>query len=250
MGLWWGMGGQAETYFGARRLVTMPTAEVFQTGAYQATLYARWEDANPWVFRETGIAFDFGLSSRLLGRGVLTDAPDVMASRVVEWEVRWVAIRSGGGMPGVAFGASGRETVPARRFLYAVLTKEANLPALGFFRLHGGVRGEVDSPFRERIFPMVGVEKRWYRFGRDFRLASEWDGQRVHVGVEQRFGTGFRFGVAGLVYENAEQEFVSPSVIFVIGFGNEEVQREIESAKNLARQAARIASQTKEPRKD
>lgn len=240
--------GKAEAYFGARRLVAMPTAESLHTGGYQATLYARGEDANPWAFRETGIALDFGLNSRLLGRGVLTDTPDVIASRVVEWDVRWVMVRSRGGVPGVALGASGREAFLAERSLYAVLTKEANLPTVGFFRLHGGVRGEVTSPFRERAFLMGGLEKRWYHFGRDFRLALEWDGQRVHVGLEQLFKTGLRLGVAGLVYENAEREFVSPNVIFVVGFGNEEVQREIENAKNLARRAARIASN--EPRKD
>lgn len=235
-------GASSDAYYGARRVVVVPTADALSSGDYQATLYGRLDDAEPWAIRETGVALDFGLSDRLLCRGVVTDAKGVASSSVVEWDARFTAVRSRGGIPGVAVGASGREEPAARRSLYATVTKDGNLPEIGFLRLHFGLRGDVASSVRKRVLPMVGIEKRWYRFARHIRFASDWDGERVHVGIEQIFGTGLRVGVAGLVYENAEREIVSPSLVIVVGFGNEETRNEIENAKKLARQAARIAS--------
>jgi hypothetical protein len=233
----------ADAYFGARRVIVIPTADALVSGDYQAALYSRLDDAKPWAIRETAIAFDFGLSQRLLCRGVVTDAKSVASSSVVEWDARFVAVRPRGGIPGVAVGVSGREEHFATRALYAAVTKEGNLPELGFFRLHFGLRGDVASPVQKRVLPTVGIEKLWYRFARHIRFASDWDGERAHVGFEQMFATGLRVGVAGLVYENAEREIVSPSLVVVVGFGNEATRNEIENAKKLARQAARIASQ-------
>jgi len=239
-------GAWSEAYYGARRVVVIPTADALASGDYQASLSCRVDKAKPWTVRETGIAFDFGLSDRLLARGVVTDAESISSSRVVEWDGRWVVVRSRGGVPGLAMGASGREESAPTRSLYATLTKDGNLPQVGFFRLHFGVRGEVRSPTRRRILPMAGIEKRWYRMGRQMRFGSDWDGESLRVGIEQIFRTGLHVGVAGLLYERAEREKVSPSVAVVVGFGNEEMRNEIENAKKLARQAARVASQNAE----
>ena len=155
------------------------------------------------------------------------------------WDARALVIREEGSLPDVSLGVGRVGEGKAKAVGMGLASKQFNLPSVGFFKLHAGILVPLDPDVSdEDVKPMGGIEKTWYALNRDWRGMAEWDGDAFSVGVEQRFREGLRIGVAF--------ETDTPRVLFAVGFGNEGIVTEIDSAKRLAKQAARLATRAGE----
>ena len=222
----------SEPAFRAGSLVGVPTAETLPGGRFVASVAGAYELEEPFHRASTGLAIDFGVVSSLQGGLSWREERNAEHSKLL-WNVRLRLMREVAGRPGVAVGVIGLGEGKGSRASTLVLSKALNLPHVGFFDVHVGVRHALDPSFADgETDPIGGVEK-WWR-NRTVRLSGEWDGDAFNVGALARLGGGLRLGVAVDTH--------TPRLLFAVGFGNGELLDEIEDAERLAKQAARLAT--------
>ena len=224
----------ASASFGGRSLISAPTAEVLPRGAFVASLTGGYRAEDPYDRTSAALAMDFGAGNRLQG-GAEWRGAGITDGGALLWDARALVIREQGSLPNVSVGVGGVGEGKAAPVGMALVSKEFNLPSAGFFKLHAGIVAPLFPDVSdEDVKPIGGIEKTWYALSRDWRTIAEWDGDAFAVGVEQRFREGLRVGVAF--------ETDTPRMLFTVGFGNEPLVTEIDSAKRLAKQAARLAT--------
>jgi hypothetical protein len=228
--------------FPAEGLVRVPTARALPEGRYLAAFSGRYEKTGEWRPVEAGVTIDAGLLAGLQA-GIAFSTVRDGAFPALTWAGKGHLLREAGGIPGLAVGVVSREGAEVERDVYIVASKELNLPSAGFFRVHAGGRWEaVRQGGRGRVRALGAMEKTWFLWNHRLRAMVEWDGDRLHAGVERRLASGVRASVAVGPFDS-EPGASRPAVLFALGFGNEETLAEIEAAKRLARQAARIAAE-------
>ncbi|MEO2004186.1 MAG: hypothetical protein ABGY41_08810 [Candidatus Poribacteria bacterium] len=224
--------------FGGRGLISTPTAEVLPRGTFVASLTGGYLAEDSFDRTDTELVFDFGLGRRVQ---VGTSWGDIAASEgaSLSWDARALIVREDAALPSVSIAVSRVGEGKEHAVGLGLVSKEVNLPSAGFFRLHAGVSVPLyPDASDDDIKPFGGIEKTWYVLNRDVRGVAEWDGDAFSVGVQQRFREGLRVGVAF--------ETDTPRILFAVGFGSEAIMTEIDSAKRLAKQAARLATRAGE----
>ena len=228
------LAGDAGASFGGRGLISTPTADVLPRGMFVAALTGGYRAEDPFDRTGAALAFDLGLGRRLQG-GASWSAASAPDAATLSWDARALVLRQDGALPNVSIAAAELGEGKEHAVGLALVSKEFNLPSAGFFQLHAGVKIPLYPDASDAdIKPIGGIEKTWYALSRDWRGIAEWDGDAFSVGVEQRFREGLRVGVAF--------ETDTPRVLFAVGFANEPIVTEIDNAKRLAKQAARLAT--------
>ena len=228
----------ANASFGGRNLIAAPTAEVLPRGMFVASLTGGYRVEDPYDRTDSGLAMDFGLGHRLHAGAAWMADPATDESALL-WNARALVVREQDSLPNVSIGVARLGEGKGGAVALGLLSKELNLPSAGFFKLHAGIVAPLyPDASAEDVKPTGGVEKTWYARNRDWRGIVEWDGDAFAVGVEQRFREGLRIGVA--------VETDTPRVAFAVAFGNEPILAEIDNAKRLAKQAARLATRAEE----
>ncbi len=224
----------ASASFGGRDLISTPTADVLPRGMFVAALTGGYRAEDPFDRTGAALTFDFGLGQRLQG-GASWRAASGPDSSMLSWDARALVVREDGALPNVSIAAAELGEGKEHALGLGLVSKEFNLPSVGFFQLHVGVKTPLYPDASDAdVKPIGGIEKTWYALNRDWRGIAEWNGDAFSIGVEQRFREGVRIGVAF--------ETDTPRVLFSVGFANEPIVTEIDSAKRLARQAARLAT--------
>jgi hypothetical protein len=224
--------------FGGRGLISTPTAEVLPRGTFVASLTGGYLAEDSFDRTDTALAFDFGLGRRLQAGASWGDVAGLDGS-TLSWDGRAVVVREDAARPSLSLGVARVGDGKEHAVGLGLVSKEVNLPSAGFFRVHAGVAVPLyPDASNDGVKPFGGIEKTWYVLNRDVRGVAEWDGDAFSVGVQQRFREGLRVGVAF--------ETDTPRILFAVGFGSEAIMTEIDGAKRLAKQAARLATRAGE----
>lgn len=231
-------------------LMDIPTGKVLKHGIFGVGVYAPFQ--NTTHFKRYPVAFrvNFGMFDRIeLGASHILPQ-DNDASRSFLGHVKAQLLNETGKIPNVAIGIDnlgdnvGQEwnTYHANS-AYLVISKTFNLPRIHLISGHIGV-GNHRFAFDERpIGLFAGVSKELYpAFVRgDIALSLEFDGKGVNVGVHHTADSGLRIAI-GVETLNKPEDV---RYLVSISWTNAQMMEQIDGAKRLARQAAKLASQAK-----
>jgi len=231
-------------------LVDMPTGEVLKHGIFGVGVYAPFQ--NTTHFKRDPVTFrvNFGMFDRIELGGSHILPQDNDASRSFLGHIKAQLLNESGKLPNVAIGIDnlGDNVIQEwstyqPRSAYFVVSKTFNLPRIHLVSGHIGVGNNrfafEDSP----IGLFVGVSTEFHpAFVRgDIGFSVEFDGEGVNTGARYTVDSGLQLAL-GVETLNKPEEI---RYLMSISWSNAKVMKQIDGAKRLARQAARLASQSK-----
>lgn len=234
-------------------LVDIPTGEVLKHGIFGVGVYAPFQ--NTTHFKRDPVTFrvNFGMLDRIEFGGSHILPQDNDASRSFLGHIKAQLFNESGKLPNVAIGIDnlGDNVIQEwntyqSRSAYFVLSKTFNLPRIHLISGHIGLGNNrfafEDSP----IGIFVGVSTEFHHaFARgDIALSMEFDGEGVNTGARYTVDSGLQLAV-GVETLNKPEEI---RYLLSISWSNAKLMEQIDGAKRLARQAAKLASQNKQPR--
>lgn len=231
-------------------LVDIPTGKVLKHGIFGVGVYAPFQNTTHFTRNPVAFRVNFGMFDRIeLGAShILPQDNDV--SRSFLGHVKAQLLNETGKIPNVAIGIDnlgdnvGQEwnTYDANS-AFLVVSKTFNLPRIHLISGHLGI-GNHRFAFNERpigLFAGISTELRPAFARGDIALSLEFDGKGVNAGVRHIANSGLQvaLGVETLNKPEDVRYLVS------ISWTNAQMLEQIDAAKRLARQAAKLASQAK-----
>ena len=207
--------------FPARGAVETPGADALPPGVFLFTLNADYSG-------EAQAAPAFALQAGLLPR--LQIGAEWGRNAPARWSARALLFRESGALPGAAveaadFGPDRKQTAAK-----AALSKQLNLPRIGFFSGTVGAEAPLYPDGAERSAqPFAAVEKRWILLNRDLETAVEWSGGKALIGVQTRFQSGLRAAAA--------YDFGGRTARIALQYSNDRAVEAVQNLKRLVRKA-------------
>ncbi len=231
-------------------LVDIPTGEVLKHGIFGVGVYAPFQ--NTTYFKRDPVAFrvNFGMFDRIEFSASHILPQDNDASRSFLGHVKSQLLNETGKIPNVAIGIDNLGDNVIQEWntyhansAYLVISKTFNLPRIHLISGHIGVGNHRFAFDENPIGLFVGVSTELHpAFARgDIALSLEFDGKGVNAGVQHTAdsGLGVALGVETLNKPEDIRYLVS------VSWTNAQMMEQIDGAKRLARQAAKLASQAK-----
>ena len=231
-------------------LVDIPTGEVLKHGIFGVGVYAPFQ--NTTHFKRDPVAFrvNFGMFDRIELGGSHILPQDNDASRSFLGHIKGQLLNESGKLPNVAIGIDNLGDNVIQQWntyhansAYLVISKTFNLPRIHLISGHIGI-GNHRFAYEDRpIGIFAGVSKVFDPvFVRgDIAFSLEFDGEGVNTGARYTAHSGLQLGLGVETLNKADdiRYFVS------ISWSNAQLMEQIDAAKRLARQAGKIASQSK-----
>ncbi|RKU18543.1 hypothetical protein C6501_02610 [Candidatus Poribacteria bacterium] len=231
-------------------LMDIPTGEVLKHGIFGVGVYAPFQ--NTTYFKRDPVVFriNFGMFDRIeLGASHILPQ-DNDASRSFLGHVKAQLLNESGKIPNVAIGIDNLGDNVEQKWntyhansAYLVISKTFNLPRIHLISGHIGV-GNHRFAFDERpigLFAGVSTEVHPAFARGDIVLSLEFDGKGANTGLRYTADSGLQIalGVETLNKPEDMRHLVS------VSWTNAQMLEQIDAAKRLARQAAKLASQAK-----
>ena len=231
-------------------LVDIPTGEVLRHGIFGAGISAFFQSSSDFprdaaAFRLNIGMFDrveFGLSNLLL--------QDVKFSRYAFAHIKAQLLAESELIPNVSIGIenlgdkiSSEWKTYQSKSAYLVVSKTFNLPRIHLISGHIGIGNNRFADAERSIGFFVGVSTEISpAFARgDIGFSLEYDGTGVNTGIRHTANTGLQIAL-GVETLNKPDEI---RYLVSISWSNAKMLEQIDGAKRLARQAAKLASQAK-----
>ena len=231
-------------------LVDIPTGEVLKHGIFGVGVYAPFQ--NTTHFKRAPVAFrvNFGMFDRIEFGASHTLPQDNDASRSFLGHVKAQLLNETGKIPNVAIGIDNLgdnvgqvwNTYHANS-AYLIISKTFNLPRIHLISGHIGI-GNHRFAFDESpigIFAGISTELHPAFARGDIALNLEFDGVGVNAGIRHTADSGLQIAL-GVETLNKPEDM---RYLVSISWTNAQMMEQIDAAKRLARQAAKLASQAK-----
>ncbi len=231
-------------------LMDIPTGEVLKHGIFGVGVYAPFQ----WTthFKRDPVAFrvNFGMFDRIeLGAShILPQAND--ASRSFLGHLKAQLLNETGKIPNVAIGIDNLGDNVIQEWntyhansAYLVISKTFNLPRIHLISGHIGVGNHRFAFDESPIGLFAGVSTELYpAFVRgDIGISLEFDGTGINAGVRHTADSGLQIALGAETLNKIEDI----RYLVSISWSNAKMMEQIDGAKRLARQAAKLASQAK-----
>ena len=231
-------------------LMDIPTGEVLKHGIFGVGVYAPFQNIK--YFKRDPVAFrvNFGMFDRIeLGAShILPQAND--ASRSFLGHLKAQLLNETGKIPNVAIGIDNLgdnviqewDTYHANS-AYLVISKTFNLPRIHLISGHIGVGNHRFAFDESPIGLFAGVSTEFYpAFVRGgIGISLEFDGTGINAGVRHTADSGLQIAIGAETLNKIEDI----RYLVSISWSNAKMMKQIDGAKRLARQAAKLASQAK-----
>ena len=230
-------------------LVDIPTGEVLKHGIFGVGVYAPFQ--NTTHFKRYPVAFrvNFGMFDRIEFGASHILPQDNDASRSFLGHVKAQLLNESEKLPNVAIGIDnlgdnvGQEwNTYHTNSVYFVISKTFNLPRIHLISGHIGVgnhRFAADQPIGFFAGVSTEISPAFARGEIGFNL--EYDGTGVNAGIQHTANSGLQVAL-GVETLNKPEDI---RYLLSISWSNAKMLEQIEGAKRLARQAAKLASQAK-----
>ena len=237
-------------------LVDIPTGEVLRHGIFGVGVYAPFQ--NTTHFKRYPVAFrvNFGMFDRIeFGAShILPQGND--ASRSFLGHIKAQPLIESEKLPDVAIGIDNLGDNVIQEWntyransAYFVISKTFNLPRIHLISGHIGVGNHRFAVDDQPVGLFAGVSTEISpAFARgDLGFSLEFDGTGVNVGVRHTANSGLQIAL-GVETLN---KLMDTRYLVSISWSNAKIMEQIDGAKRLARQAAKLASQARnEPEKE
>lgn len=231
-------------------LMDIPTGEVLKHGIFGVGVYAPFQ--NTTYFKRDPVVFrvNFGMFDRIeLGASHILPQ-DNDASRSFLGHVKAQLLNETGKIPNVAIGIDNLGDNVEQKWntyhansAYLVISKTFNLPRIHLISGHIGV-GNHRFAFDERpigLFAGVSTEVHPAFARGDIALSLEFDGKGANTGLRYTADSGLQIAL-GVETLNKPEDI---RYLVSVSWTNAQMLEQIDAAKRLARQAAKLASQAK-----
>lgn len=231
-------------------LMDIPTGEVLKHGIFGVGVYAPFQ--NTTYFKRDPVVFrvNFGMFGRIeLGASHILPQ-DNDASRSFLGHVKAQLLNETGKIPNVAIGIDNLGDNVEQKWntydansAYLVISKTFNLPRIHLISGHIGV-GNHRFAFDERpigLFAGVSTEVHPAFARGDIALSLEFDGKGANAGLRYTADSGLQIAL-GVETLNKPEDI---RYLVSVSWTNAQMLEQIDAAKRLARQAAKLASQAK-----
>ena len=231
-------------------LVDIPTGEVLKHGIFGVGVYAPFQNVSQFQRNTVVFRVNFGMFDRIEfgATHILPHQND--ASRSFLAHVKAHLVTEFGLIPNIAVGVENLGDKVSYKWdtyqpqsSYLVISKTFNLPRIHLLSGHIGF-GNHRFAFDERpigIFAGVSTELSPAFAKGDIKLSVEYDGKGVNAGIRQTANSGLQVAL-GVETLNKPEEI---RYLLSISWSNAKMLEQIEGAKRLAKQAAKLASQPK-----
>lgn len=231
-------------------LVDIPSGKVLKHGIFEVGVYAPFQ--NLPHFKRDPVAFrvNFGMFDRIeFGAShILPQNND--ASRSFLGHLRAQLLAESGLIPNVAIGienlgdkVSDRWNTYQSKSAFLVVSKTFNLPRIHLISGHIGI-GNHRFAFEESpigLFAGVSTELHPAFARGDIALSLEFDGSGVNAGMQHTANSGLQIAIGAETLNKPKDV----RYLVSISWTNAQMLEQIDAAKRLARQAAKLASQAK-----
>ncbi len=231
-------------------LMDIPTGEVLKHGIFGVGVYAPFQ--NTTYFKRYPVAFrvNFGMFDRIeLGASHILPQ-DNDASRSFLGHVKAQLLNETGKIPNIAIGIDNLGDNVGQKWdtyhansAYLVISKTFNLPRIHLISGHIGV-GNHRFAFDERpigLFAGVSTELHPAFARGDIALSLEFDGKGANAGLRYTADSGLQIAL-GVETLNKPEDM---RYLVSVSWTNAQMLEQIDAAKRLARQAAKLANQAK-----
>ena len=234
-------------------LVDIPTGEVLKHGIFGVGVYAPFQNVSQFQRDTVVFRVNFGMFDRIeFGAShILPHKND--ASRSFLAHVKAHLIAESELIPNVALGVENlgdkvnyKWNTYKPQSSYLVISKTFNLPRIHLISGHIGI-GNHRFAFDEHpigIFAGVSTELSPAFAKGDITLNMEYDGIGANAGIRYTTNTGLQLAL-GVETLNRPEDI---RYLLSISWSNAKMLEQIDGAKRLARQAAKLASQAKNQR--
>lgn len=231
-------------------LMDIPTGEVLKHGIFGVGVYAPFQ--NTTYFKRDPVAFrvNFGMFDRIELSASHILPQDNDASRSFLGHVKAQLLNETGKIPNVAIGIDNLGDNVGQKWntyhansAYLVISKTFNLPRIHLISGHIGV-GNHRFAFDERpigLFAGVSTEVHPAFARGDIALSLEFDGKGANTGLRYTADSGLQIAL-GVETLNKPEDI---RYLVSVSWTNAQMLEQIDAAKRLARQAAKLASQAK-----
>lgn len=229
-------------------LVDIPTGEVLKHGIFGVGVYAPFQNVSQFQRNTVVFRVNFGMFDRIEfgATHILPHQND--ASRSFLAHVKAHLVTESGLIPNIAVGVenlgdklSYKWNTYQPQSSYLIISKTFNLPRIHLLSGHIGI-GNHRFAFDERpigVFAGVSTELSPAFAKGDIKLSVEYDGKGVNAGIQQTANSGLRVAL-GVETLNKPEDI---RYLLSISWSNAKMLEQIEGAKRLAKQAAKLASQ-------
>lgn len=231
-------------------LVDIPTGDVLKHGIFGVGVYAPFQNVSQFQRNTVVFRVNFGMFDRIEfgATHILPHQND--ASRSFLAHVKAHLVTESGLIPNIAIGVENLGDKVSYKWdtyqpqsSYLVISKIFNLPRIHLLSGHIGI-GNHRFAFDERpigIFAGVSTELSPAFAKGDIKLSVEYDGIGVNAGIRHTANSGLQVAL-GVETLNKPEDI---RYLLSISWSNAKMLEQIEGAKRLARQAAKLASQAK-----
>lgn len=231
-------------------LMDIPTGEVLKHGIFGVGVYAPFQ--NKTHFKRDPVAFrvNFGMFDRIeLGASHILPQ-DNDASRSFLGHLKAQLLNETGKIPHVAIGIDNLGDNVGQKWntyhansAYLVISKTFNLPRIHLISGHIGVGNHRFAFDENPIGLFVGISTELHpAFARgDIELSLEFDGKGANAGLRYTADSGLQIAL-GVETLNKPEDM---RYLVSVSWTNAQMLEQIDAAKRLARQAAKLASQAK-----
>ena len=244
-------------------LVDIPTGKVIEHGIFNLGTYFGFRNASELPRDEAALQLDFGLFDRVeIG---LTSVRHNQRSFLLG-NLKVLLLREDGTVPNIAVGLenigdnieSGLNDIERyeRKSAFLAVSKQFALPRLDYITGHIGVG---NRRFVEEIGMSAVLHGVFFGISKDFQPAFargsltfsvEVDGRGVNTGLRHTADSGLQIYVAAEALNAPTTDGKEIRYLAGVAWTNRAVIKRIEEAKQLAKQAGRLASQAKKTTKE
>ncbi len=231
-------------------LVDIPTGEVLKHGIFGVGVYAPFQNLSQFQRNTVVFRVNFGMFDRIEfgATHILPHQND--ASRSFLAHVKAPLVTESELIPNIAVGVenfgdkvSYKWNTYKPQSSYLVISKTFNLPRIHLISGHIGI-GNNRFAIDDRpvgFFAGVSTELSPAFAKGDIKLSVEYDGDGVNAGIRHTSNSGLQIAL-GVETLNKPEDI---RYLLSISWSNAKMLEQIEGAKRLARQAAKLASQAK-----
>lgn len=244
-------------------LVDIPTGKVIEHGIFSLGTYFGFRSAGELPRDEVAVQLDFGLFDRVeIG---LTSVRHNQQGFLLG-NLKVLLIREAGVVPNIAVGIenigdsieSGLNDTERyeRQSAFLAVSKQFTLPTIHHITGHIGIG---NSRFIEDVGMSKVLNGVFFGISKDFHPAFargsltfsiEVDGRGVNTGLRHTAGSGVQVYIAAEALNAPATDGKEIRYLAGVSWTNRALMKQIEDAKRLAKQAARLASQAKKTTKE
>lgn len=231
-------------------LVDIPTGEVLAHGMFGVGVYAPFENVSQFQRNTVVFRVNFGMFDRIEFGATHILPHNNDASRSFLAHAKAHLVTESGLIPNFSIGVENLGDKVSYKWntyqpqsSYLVISKTFNLPRIHLLSGHIGIGNNRFATDNHPVGFFVGVSTEHSpAFARgDIEFNLEFDGEGVNAGIRHTANSGLQIAL-GAETLNKREEI---RYLLSISWSNKKMLEQIEGAKRLARQAAKLASQAK-----